>query len=225
MKAAAIRTYPQRTGMNPSSFFRNLSQVGVAVFCFLCFFGCCNAELVALADDTFEHQTQASIGSTTGSWLVLFYSESCFSCSDVKSKLQELDQDSEVYDRGIVLGSVNVHENSLTASRFQIRQLPSMIYLHKGSMYRYPSQEDQEFSVDLKAFVLNEFASQTAERIPEPITALSQLWEFLNKEQGTLIGFAIIGMAIMLVGTILVLLYALLVSSSSSGGKNKQKKK
>ena len=66
-----------------------------------------NAEVVTLTDQTFEHQTQASTGATTGSWLVLFTVPNCASCETLKPILEELGNDEELYERGIVLGSVD----------------------------------------------------------------------------------------------------------------------
>ena len=63
------------------------------------------AEVVSLTDQTFEHQTQASTGMTTGSWLVLFSIPDCPSCESLKPVIEDLGKDEEVYERGIVLGT------------------------------------------------------------------------------------------------------------------------
>jgi len=57
------------------------------------------AEVVSLTDQTFEHQTQASTGMTTGSWLVLFSIPDCPSCESLKPVIEDLGKDEEVYER------------------------------------------------------------------------------------------------------------------------------
>ena len=42
----------------------------------------------SLNDNTFEHQTQAATGATTGDWFVLFTKEECEDCDRLKAKLE-----------------------------------------------------------------------------------------------------------------------------------------
>eukprot|EP00536_Pseudo-nitzschia_multiseries_P006704 jgi/Psemu1/296343/fgenesh1_pm.146_\ len=135
-----------------------------------------NAEFVALTDATFEHQTQASTGMTTGSWLVLFGIPNCENCETLKPILQDLGKDEELYENGIIMGSVDCSENSGVCFRFSTTKLPVLMYLHKKRLYRYP--RDEEFGSlptveDLKSFVLRDFDQKSeAEAIPEPPSAL-----------------------------------------------------
>jgi thiol-disulfide isomerase/thioredoxin len=105
--------------------------------------------VTALTDATFEHQTQASTGSTTGSWLVLFYStideEKCPECPAIAPQFEQLmtaDSDdvssNSLYDKGVVLGTVNVVTSPQTASRFEIETTPSILYIHRGKYYTVP---------------------------------------------------------------------------------------
>jgi thiol-disulfide isomerase/thioredoxin len=122
-------------------------------------FSTCRAQdtltVTALTDATFEHQTQASTGSTTGSWLVLFYStidedkEKCPNCPAIATQFEQLltranseDDDAyasnSLYDKGIVLGTVNVMTSPQTASRFEIETTPTILYIHRGKYYTVP---------------------------------------------------------------------------------------
>ena len=41
-----------------------------------------------LTDTTFEHQTQAATGATTGDWLIMFFSEECELCRRMTAALE-----------------------------------------------------------------------------------------------------------------------------------------
>mmetsp|Transcript_95 Transcript_95/g.275 ORF Transcript_95/g.275 Transcript_95/m.275 type:complete len:231 (-) Transcript_95:95-787(-) len=190
-----------------------------------------NAEFVALTDQTFEHQTQASTGMTTGSWLVLFGIPNCESCELLKPVLKELGDDEELYESGIVTGSVNCSENQDVCFRFSTTKVPVLMYLHKKRLYRYP--RDEEFGSpptleDLKSFVLRDFAEKSeAEAIPDPPSAMEA---FLNPimaiyESNPLAGYAIFGMAGTIGFTILILVAALIKSGTSSDSDEKGKSK
>mmetsp|Transcript_6435 Transcript_6435/g.9424 ORF Transcript_6435/g.9424 Transcript_6435/m.9424 type:complete len:205 (+) Transcript_6435:147-761(+) len=124
-----------------------------------------NAEVVELNDATFEHQTQASTGMTTGSWLILFKATRCPHCAKLQPLYEELSQDEELLERGIVLGTVNIMESPTTANRFMIRGFPTLIYLHQKKLYRYTGKRDLE---SMKQFVLGGFESVGGEDIPSP---------------------------------------------------------
>jgi len=174
------------------------------------------AELVTLNDDTFEHQTQASTGATTGSWfLMLGATEECTPCDQMKPLLEELGDDEQLYGNGIVVGTVDVKTSPNTATRFGIETIPSFLYLHKKKLYRFPS--DVPRSVEsMKEFVLEHYSKVAAEEIPPPPSAMDHvmnLWKKLQESGMILYAFAI--MAFLLLGTIGVLIMTLL------GGRSK----
>ena len=188
-----------------------------------------NAEVVSLTDQTFEHQTQASTGMTTGSWLVLFSVPDCPPCEALKPMLEDLGTEEEVFERGIVLGSVDCSQNQGVCLRFSTSKLPVLLYLHKKQLYKYPlGTEEFGTTVDtLKSFVLN--PSVEGEPIPDPPSALEAVLKpiILIAENNPMAGYAIMGMAAMMVFTILVLVVTLLKSGSSGDdkkGKTKTKK-
>ena len=151
--------------------------------------------IITLNDETFEHSTQASTGQTTGSWLVWFHTTNDSTYIEPDNK----DDDNE--DGGsntvmiiptpdvwaerchAVLAAVNVDNAGVeTRKRFQVQQLPSFVYFHKGKLYRYPTPaaDNGESSssyrwADLLAFCQNPAAVTSAEDIPEP----PSVWEHL----------------------------------------------
>ena len=185
-----------------------------------------NAEIVSLNDQTFEHQTQASTGMTTGSWLVLFSVPDCPPCEALKPMLEDLGKDEEVFERGIVLGSVDCSESQGVCLRFSTSKLPVLLYLHKKKLYKYPlGTEEFGTSVDgLKSFVLN--PSVEGEPIPDPPSALEAVLKpiMLIAENNPMAGYAIMGMAAMMAFTILVLVVTLLKSGGSSDDKKTKTK-
>jgi Thioredoxin domain-containing protein len=109
-----------------------------------------NGEIVSLNDATFEHQTQASTGMTTGSWLLFFKATKCPHCQKLEPEYERLSLDEELMEQGVVLGTVNIMESPKTANRFMIRGFPTLIYLHKKKMYRYSGKRDFE---SIKEFI------------------------------------------------------------------------
>ena len=161
--------------------------------------------MVQLTDSTFEHQTQASTGATTGSWLVLFHSSDeseCGGetpdCSLVHSAVEHLmiDDDTRdvLYERGVVLAEVNVFDHKRTMFRFGIEKIPSIIYIHHGLFYTFPfpdslppATEDEEGNVqggerpaltkELYSFIMSEFFKLGGKPIPPPPSLLDTLEE------------------------------------------------
>jgi thiol-disulfide isomerase/thioredoxin len=197
--------------------FRSLSTHHLlsALVCLLVIVGRVRPEVVTLNDDSFEHQTQASTGATTGSWLILMQTPTgCSACSALKPVLEELGQDETLYEHGIVLGTVDVNESPVTAMRFGIQTVPSLLYLHKKKLYRFPV--DVERSVEsMKEFVLEHYGKSPAEDIPLPPAAVDHLLDIWKKlRESDLLFFAFIGMAAMLLGTIGVLISTLTTGSN-----------
>lgn len=193
-------------------------------------------EVVKLTDDTFEHQTQASTGSTTGSWLILFHVPNCKSCDGLKPTLDGLGNDEELYENGIVLGSVDCSTNPNVCLRFSTTKLPVLMYLHKKRLYRYQlKKEHDEFDnllilpdmMKLKSFVMKGYDAFEGEEIPDPPSALDVLMKQITKayEGSPLAGYAIFGMAGMIMLTILMLVVTLVFPSGSGGGDGGAKTK
>jgi hypothetical protein len=160
-----------------------------------------NAEIVQLTDETFEHQTQASTGATTGSWFIMISSPSCSSCAELKEAFEPLDGDSELYELGIVLGQMDAYSNTDTLARFDILRLPTLFYIHKGAVYRFPLSEHEYRTTDvLKAFLLSDYEKVEAEAIPGPPTIWTQMKasfadiKRISRGMNGMIGVAIAGL-------------------------------
>jgi thiol-disulfide isomerase/thioredoxin len=137
---------------------------------FATFLSACSGEIVALKDDTFEHQTQASTGMTTGSWLLFFKAQKCPHCRKLLPEYERLSVDEELMERGVVLGTVDIMESPKTANRFMIRGFPTLIYLHQKKLYRYTGKRDFE---SIKEFIISSgIDAAEGEEIPTPPSQL-----------------------------------------------------
>jgi hypothetical protein len=201
-----------------------------------------SAEIIPLTDTTFEHQTQASTGMTTGSWLVYFHVPACTSCEILKPILQKLSTEEALVERGIVVASVDCSESSGVCQRFSIDNLPSMMYLHKKQLYNVPpaattKPREEETTEEvpstfeiLKSFVL-EPPIDDARTIPEPPSLMDTLIKeplgrlYEEGRKSPLLGVAILTMSSMLFLTVLVLVYALVSGKVSSTTPKPVKKK
>lgn len=209
-------------------------------------------EVVELSEATFEHQTQASTGMTTGSWLVFFHTPSCEGCQTLGTIVEETlaatrttasndDEDNdfgsnELEERGIVFGSVDCQAHPKVCQRFDVAQLPTMLFLHQKKLYKFPSSDNQNDGttslVDvspeiLKRFVLKDYAQVEPLPIPPPQSAIDEAWaELMNlyqigmREENQLWLAAIGFMAVMLITTIVILLYTLAFGGSAASTKS-----
>ena len=98
-----------------------------------------NQQAKKLTDENFEHDTQATTGSTTGDWFLLFCSP-----KKVKQCSQEgvLDVWDELYGRLAGRASVaylDIEQSRVTQKRFKVlhNDLPAIFYISKGKWYRY----------------------------------------------------------------------------------------
>jgi uncharacterized membrane protein len=186
----------------------------VALFCISS-----NAEIVQLTDEIFEHQTQASSGATTGSWFIMISSPACSSCAELKEAFEPLDGDSELYEQGIVLGQMDASSSTDTLARFDIFKLPTLMYIHKGSVYRFPlSEHEYRNTAVLKSFLLSDYKRVEAEPIPAPLTIWTRMEAAFDdvmriaSGSGGMFGVAMFGVAIgclllVMVFTVGILIY------------------
>jgi thiol-disulfide isomerase/thioredoxin len=106
---------------------------------------------------------------TTGSWFVLFKAEKCAHCAKVRPIFDQLGEDSEIAEKGIILATLDVPSNRLTASRFDIRGFPIMLYLHRGQIYRFKGARTFDA---LKEFLLHDSLTMMGGPIPKPMSSL-----------------------------------------------------
>mmetsp|Transcript_2006 Transcript_2006/g.2728 ORF Transcript_2006/g.2728 Transcript_2006/m.2728 type:complete len:209 (-) Transcript_2006:281-907(-) len=172
-----------------------------------CLIHASTGEIVSLNDATFEHQTQASTGMTTGSWLVFFKATRCPHCNKLMPEYVKLSEDEEVVEKGIVLSTVDVNNSPRVSNRFMIRGFPTVLFLHKKRLYMYRGKRDYE---SLKDFVLREFEFTDDQEIPPPPSAISY-WLKMFKVIGLELKDAAMGKAGM-VGYAIILLVGMVAS-------------
>ncbi|KAF7257253.1 Thioredoxin domain-containing protein [Paragonimus skrjabini miyazakii] len=130
-----------------------------------------------LTDANFEHDTQASTGSTTGDWLIIFDLVNT-------SALQ-------VYDglavslraRGISLGIVDPSKSTQTGKRFdvsrQVSEQPSMLMLHRSQVYRYSGTLKRFDFAPVLQFALNSFHEHQAHAVPRPRMRFDEILDWI----------------------------------------------
>jgi thioredoxin domain-containing protein 5 len=102
----------------------------------LLFLGLVSAEsdIITLNADNFESLTQASTGSTTGSWLIKFYAPWCGHCKNMQPAYEEV---ATALKGEINVAEVDVSAHRALGSRFDIKGFPTLIYLNGGKLYKY----------------------------------------------------------------------------------------
>ncbi|CAO1312244.1 unnamed protein product [Diamesa hyperborea] len=131
-----------------------------------------------LDDSNFEHLTQASSGSTTGDWLVQFYSSDCVECQ----RLQAIWESVAAKLRArLNVARVNIGRNGmLTGKRFKIEKKPEFILLRQGKYYRYNINKwDIESFV---SFAQTWYKNITPEKVQAPATPFENLVDSIVKQ-------------------------------------------
>jgi thiol-disulfide isomerase/thioredoxin len=133
------------------------------VTCFMLF---CNiaAEVIVLTDKTFEHQTQASTGQTTGKWLIMFSAPWCGrTCAEMIPTLELLEK--SVGDGSVLVATVNTLENLELADRFGILSQPTLVFFADRKMYKYRGLKTLEA---IQQFVEGGYKDAVALPVPAP---------------------------------------------------------
>ena len=135
--------------------------------------------VVKLTDETFEHETQASSGGTTGSWLIWFHRP-----IDNTPILGPVPDPEFWTDNHLVLATVDSKESPLTRARFHFNQrLPIFVLLHKGKYYKMTTPpKGYKHSWDTIAnFATHEYVNFEQGEIPPPRTWMDNMKEYANK--------------------------------------------
>ena len=137
------------------------------------------AELVLLTDETFEHQTQASTGQTTGKWFVMFGAVWCgYACNKLNPILEELNVE------GVLTARVDTTANTETGRRFEIYAHPTLLFFANRQMYPYHGEQTKEA---IEAFVSGGYAETEGKPVPPPpgfvAVQLKKLNEFVESNK------------------------------------------
>jgi len=127
--------------------------------------------VIELTDETFEHDTQAATGATTGDWFVEFYAPWCGHCKALQPVWEQL---ARALKGKVNVASVDATVHTKTASRFGINRFPTLKLFHKGQIYNYEKGRTLE---ELKAFALGGFKAESAAAVPEPMGAIQLVWK------------------------------------------------
>lgn len=167
-----------------------------------------------LTDDTFEHDTQASSGATTGDWLVMFTKDECEGCQQIIATLEAISANLNGH-KNVALVERD-QDGGATTRRFDIKDFPAFVLFRLGKLYRYdfPILESQA----LIAFANDGFRNAKAEEIPQPKSPFDDLTEkiadFLRENPNYLYG----GMA-----TVLLIFATLIYCATRRKPESKKK--
>ncbi|CAJ1356115.1 unnamed protein product, partial [Effrenium voratum] len=121
------------------------------------------AALQQLNDETFEHQTQAATGMTTGSWFVAFGAKGCEACETALEALESAEE--ELRESYVIPAHVAKEDSNELWKRFSIKEVPSVLLFAKHRLHRYEGPWEAQSLVAFARLVLD------GERMGEPIPA------------------------------------------------------
>lgn len=133
-----------------------------------------------LDDASFERETQASSGQTTGTWLVLFTNGESGGArgATASAKRRLADAKDNLLDSGVVAASVDVGESPETMDRFRlvVKRTPSVVLLKAGKAYvRELDDKEEEDAFSVEAFATSTYAERGEEfDIPPELTFIQK---------------------------------------------------
>ena len=123
--------------------------------------------VVELDSSSFEHQTQASTGQTTGKWFVKYYAPWCGHCKQLAPTWQALaktvSEDSALGDEFLV-AKVDCTTSDDVCSRFGVTGYPTLKLIANGQVYNYEGARTLDA---LKDYLLSGTFG-TGEAVPPP---------------------------------------------------------
>jgi len=174
-----------------------------------------------LTDVTFEHQTQAATGATTGDWFVLFYNDECLPCFRLSAALETVA--CKHRDRLNVARVNKQTHGEKTGRRFSLGldANPTLIFFRAGKMYKYVL--DKYDPESMSSFVSGFYKNYPAESIPMPKTPFDDLVQlcvdYIHEYP------ALVAVCVALPVLLLLAFYFLMRSEEPKMKKSKKKKK
>lgn len=161
------------------------------------------AEVVSLTAKTFEHQTQAATGATTGDWFVMFFAPWCGHCKSLKPTWTETATDlAEQEDASYTtLATVDCTVEKSVCERFGIRSYPTLLFFHQGKVAKYEKRRSKESFIDFVNGGFQEImSSEEATDVPKEesrfakfVTTMRQDFYDMVKYRKTFLAFLVIG--------------------------------
>ncbi|GBG84168.1 hypothetical protein CBR_g38142 [Chara braunii] len=176
-------------------------------------------DLIELTDKTFEHDTQAYTGQTTGHWLVLF-TASPEGSRHVEALMRDLKKDEKVGET-LLMAKVDVAKNLATQKRFGVSENFKVILFRDRKMFIY---EDDLTLESLRKFVTGGFLNQAGLKVPRESAPIESFMEELQKGYRVALSFVIQSPLGMSICGVLVALFAYAVTRSILGLDVKQTK-
>merc|ERR1711918_135979 len=133
-------------------------------------------EVVHLDSSSFEHDTQAATGATTGDWLVSFYkSKECSACEAIAEDWGRVAV--ELKDR-LTPAQVDCIESPDLCRRFSIKQHSTLVLLRRGKLYPLGGERTVE---GWKHFALGGYKSASSTPVPPPLTIVDKITYEMKK--------------------------------------------
>jgi protein disulfide-isomerase-like protein len=148
------------------------------IFVSLVSFSVSASKVVELTSETFEHQTQASTGQTTGKWFIKFYAPWCGHCKSLAPIWEDLaeaitNDDASDDLKDFVIAKVDCTQHKDACARFGVKGYPTLKLIANHQVYDYKGGRSLE---DLNNFLAKggDFGGNGS-AVPPPPSWLEQM--------------------------------------------------
>jgi hypothetical protein len=155
-------------------------------------------EILKLTDKTFEKETQAATGQTTGKWLIYFdvhHSYNEFLTPTLKATLKKLDKEQkgeEYRGERFVAAEINVDEEYFTRARFDgFIEFPSLVYFERQQMRVFDADHTAagKSVVDVKQWMRSIDARFM--NVPKTLSAIGVMRVYKEQKMKALHGYSL----------------------------------
>lgn len=202
--------------------------VVLSLVCALCSAG---QPVHRLTEDSFEHDTQAATGATTGNWFVMFKSDNCRFCLESLPIFEAVAAQQSMDDAPTNFAVVDCDESSWVCNRFDVRSYPSFVLLSRGKQYKYVAAR----TVDaFKSFIAGGYQAEAGTPVPSELTSTQKALSYITfnlddleliREHMPWLYYAVIGATALLVIMILLLIGMLISQRADAKKANGQQKR